>query len=681
MVRRNTTGRSSANATGSSSSLTPSFLWTAAAAPFGSNETESVPLAQTVDDEETIDLENPPQQEPAEDHDALDREMQQEERVFEELEEQHHQDEDDDSTWTLRIKCPYLSSLSSSSTPAQQQQQQHEGSGERDWQIQVHPHETVGHVKQVLIQAIATASSTNNSTNNKPMHYYVRLVCKGRLLAPDQATLQSLHDQKLVRSHDVVHAVVVVASPPDVASSSSSPQTRSNLNAASSTLSQHRQQSWSSNMVGGVQAALQQGDLQGLTRRALRGAGINTSGVAVRRSAMEQEEDDDHDEAEEELEFFSSETDEYGDLEDVPLLVDDEDNTDGDTRNNTNQQAMALLGSAHIVRSGSQTGASSQSGSNNGSTTTTRNSTTPSHNRRRALWLQRRGFDRLRTMGLRRGEIEAMRAYFSQQVDRFVAEQGEQQTNNTEQGENDPQAHEDPLFRRRLQEEAWMQAQGPLSEFRLNLPAHDAASLQATLAVLNVLGNSNNNTTTNSNNTTATTGDSPQAQQLARLVDRQALLWRAAVNASAAGQATANANNTGTTTTMTNNNTSNAGQDRDFWCGFLLGFFVGFVMLIWVWMPTVPHKQKLGILAGITVQLALAMFQPSPQPQDSDGNDGEDTLGNNHHSMMEGHFAKPWFQSQTIWKQSGYAHLLASMSDQNPHSAMAPLEDDDIVLG
>jgi hypothetical protein len=33
-------------------------------------------------------------------------------------------------------------------------------------------------------------------------------------------------------------------------------------------------------------------------------------------------------------------------------------------------------------------------------------------------------------------------------------------------------------------------------------------------------------------------------------------------------------------------------------------FFVGFIMLVWVWMPTVPHKQKLGILTGISFQLA-----------------------------------------------------------------------------
>lgn len=32
-------------------------------------------------------------------------------------------------------------------------------------------------------------------------------------------------------------------------------------------------------------------------------------------------------------------------------------------------------------------------------------------------------------------------------------------------------------------------------------------------------------------------------------------------------------------------------------------------MLVWVWMPTIPHKQKLGILTGISFQLALKVLE------------------------------------------------------------------------
>jgi hypothetical protein len=51
------------------------------------------------------------------------------------------------------------------------------------------------------------------------------------------------------------------------------------------------------------------------------------------------------------------------------------------------------------------------------------------------------------------------------------------------------------------------------------------------------------------------------------------------------------------------------GTDRDFVRGFLLGFFVGLVSLVWVWMPTVPHKQKIGILTGISIQLAMNVLR------------------------------------------------------------------------
>jgi hypothetical protein len=58
------------------------------------------------------------------------------------------------------------------------------------------------------------------------------------------------------------------------------------------------------------------------------------------------------------------------------------------------------------------------------------------------------------------------------------------------------------------------------------------------------------------------------------------------------------------------------GTDRDFMWGFLLGFFVGFCMLVWVWMPTVPHKQKIGILTGISFQLAMNVLREDDNDED-----------------------------------------------------------------
>ena len=54
-----------------------------------------------------------------------------------------------------------------------------------------------------------------------------------------------------------------------------------------------------------------------------------------------------------------------------------------------------------------------------------------------------------------------------------------------------------------------------------------------------------------------------------------------------------------------------AGTDKDFVWGFILGFFVGFILLFWVWMPTVPHKQKIGIISGISFQIGLNLLRKS----------------------------------------------------------------------
>mmetsp|Transcript_8829 Transcript_8829/g.13555 ORF Transcript_8829/g.13555 Transcript_8829/m.13555 type:complete len:130 (+) Transcript_8829:1384-1773(+) len=107
--------------------------------------------------------------------------------------------------------------------------------------------------------------------------------------------------------------------------------------------------------------------------------------------------------------------------------------------------------------------------------------------------------------------------------------------------------------RRLLYEDAWMQVQGPTSEFRLNLN-------QSAGPLFHHLSSASENFSTR----------------------------------------------------------TTVGTDRDFLWGFLLGFFVGFLMLVWVWMPTVPHKQKLGILTGISVQLALSVFHSNDQGGDDE---------------------------------------------------------------
>jgi hypothetical protein len=328
--------------------------------------------------------------------------------------------DDPNRTWTLRIK-----SL-------------------RDVVIHVRPRDSIAVVKDAVRQALA-ATDAAAELHARP---YLRLVCKGRLLAPDGALLQDLHGG-LVQADDVVHAVLATQAPRE-----------------------------------GPQAALQRGTCAtarpentaaapaGPSQRAWRGAGINANGIAVRQTAPNSD-----DEEEEE------------DIENGVLL----------------------------------------------------------------------GLDRLRRAGLRRSDISVLRTYFGRPMDRFIRQNPSATAF----------AHEtDPRRRRLLQEDAWMAAQGPLSEFRLNI----------------------NGTAMGNAATAAATG--PAAWNTATAATRANLspseaLWRSG------------------------GLSAHIGTDKDFVWGFLLGFLVGLLMLVWVWMPSVPHKQKLGILTGICLQLALTMLQTS----------------------------------------------------------------------
>lgn len=62
---------------------------------------------------------------------------------------------------------------------------------------------------------------------------------------------------------------------------------------------------------------------------------------------------------------------------------------------------------------------------------------------------------------------------------------------------------------------------------------------------------------------------------------------------------------------------SSAGTEKDLVWGFLLGFFVGFIMLFWVWMPSVPHRQKIGIILGISAQLGINLLRKSGRGEDA----------------------------------------------------------------
>mmetsp|Transcript_22407 Transcript_22407/g.63498 ORF Transcript_22407/g.63498 Transcript_22407/m.63498 type:complete len:418 (+) Transcript_22407:94-1347(+) len=82
---------------------------------------------------------------------------------------------------------------------------------------------------------------------------------------------------------------------------------------------------------------------------------------------------------------------------------------------------------------------------------------------------------------------------------------------------------------------------------------------------------------------------------------------------------------TATTTTAATTSTI-IGTDRDFIWGFCLGFFIGFIMLLWIWIPTVSHKQKIGILTGISFSLTMNVFQQQDDDNENNSNMNENIL-------------------------------------------------------
>jgi hypothetical protein len=53
--------------------------------------------------------------------------------------------------------------------------------------------------------------------------------------------------------------------------------------------------------------------------------------------------------------------------------------------------------------------------------------------------------------------------------------------------------------------------------------------------------------------------------------------------------------------------TSNSvGNTADFIFGLLLGFLLGFVVVLWIWIPSVSYKRKLGLCTGLFLQMLFS---------------------------------------------------------------------------
>lgn len=65
----------------------------------------------------------------------------------------------------------------------------------------------------------------------------------------------------------------------------------------------------------------------------------------------------------------------------------------------------------------------------------------------------------------------------------------------------------------------------------------------------------------------------------------------------------------GTTPLEVDGSTTGPGTTQDFVFGFVLGILLGIIVLFWLWESSVPQRQKLGILAGVMVQLVANMVR------------------------------------------------------------------------
>jgi DUF2407 C-terminal domain len=448
--------------------------------------------------------------------------------------------------------------------------------------------DTVAMLKHKVLAGILSdskpESTISRTTDNESV--YLRLIAAGRLLAPDTSTL----DHWSLFPDQVIHAVLVVAPPSTTTTLSESPH------------SPHQQQPHHHHHRRRLQEPLPASPgyhhhhpslLQQQPRISWSSSSSSSSSEHVPEESYSEEEmlDEEHDDDDSILEEGHHHHESISnDAANHPTRPAHSHHSRRHTPYHTSHAAPPPSSSPHHRHphrrrhrhaTSSTLHRSSHGGDHHG---------------------HRMGFDRLSvTAGLNRTEIAIVRLHFNRQIDAWLADQS-------------PLWHEawqaqepvDTLRRRRLQEEAWMQAQGPLSEFRLNIQV---------------------STTPPPTSSSAGGLLSPQPQPPTLSINRGP--WALPLNAGTTAPSALSNNSTVLPLFRTPSNGDSAleafprnpnapsltlraamvGTDRDFCWGFFLGFCVGFFMLLWVWMPTVPHKQKLGILTGYSFHLALGMFR------------------------------------------------------------------------
>mmetsp|Transcript_17126 Transcript_17126/g.28367 ORF Transcript_17126/g.28367 Transcript_17126/m.28367 type:complete len:219 (-) Transcript_17126:433-1089(-) len=79
------------------------------------------------------------------------------------------------------------------------------------------------------------------------------------------------------------------------------------------------------------------------------------------------------------------------------------------------------------------------------------------------------------------------------------------------------------------------------------------------------------------------------------------------------------------------------GNNGDFILGFIMGFFLGVLTLIWVWQRAVPRRQKLGIMLGFGFNLLLGFVQVANGNHQGQGGSGGAPVTNPNDQPGVGH--------------------------------------------
>lgn len=208
----------------------------------------------------------------------------------------------------------------------------------------------------------------------------------------------------------------------------------------------------------------------------------------------------------------------------------------------------------------------------------------------------------IRQSAIGREDVASIRSYFSDDVAAYVLEHHLQ-----------PEPGEDEAAFNLRAESAWMEAQGPHSEFRLNLQARSLIS-----SVNAMHGGIHNGVQFN-------------------YPPGLAALFGVPLDGSGRGHGAIGTLSAQSTASEYNDrsgrNLRSSHDDairpvmsvtefdfsslREFLFGFLMGSTLGFMMIFCVWDRNVTHKQKLGIIAGIMVQMLLGSMQQEQQTRHS----------------------------------------------------------------